>query len=118
MVCPGNLEAIYEDVDWVSLEWKKVPSRSSRVIARHVQSVRRAPFLLTLAALKEEPQETQRELEGWLGSQAWTLKAPVTLIEVFCGEAPLSAACQRQGSAVIRVGLQWGHDLSRARDRS
>ena len=68
------------------------------------------------AALKEEPEQTLRELRQWLGSQAPSPK--VSLVEVITGKAPLSKCSEEvRDGASVRVGLNWGHDLRRARDR-
>ena len=69
-----DLEAMYEEVDWVSLEHCPLPTRSRRCIASQVESIRRVPFQLALSALKADPGAVKAELEDWLGPQAPTQK--------------------------------------------
>ena len=78
-----SLEALYDEVDWVSLSHLPVPSSSRGRIARQVEAVRRVPFQLALATLKEQPQLVEQELREWLGSQGSKLAEQVGLVEVF-----------------------------------
>ena len=60
----------------------------------------------------------------WLGPQAHVLQdcldsgKPIDLVEEFCDEASLSAETERLGGRVIRIGLDYGHDLRAAKHRS
>ena len=111
------LEALYDELDWVTLSHLPVPSESRRKIARQVEAVRRVPFQTALASLEEEPQQVEQELKEWLGDQGPKLDR-VGLIEVFAGAARLSKQCEhRRGLSSISIGLKFGQDLSRARDR-
>ena len=114
----NELEAMYEDVNWVSLEHQPIPAKSRLLIARQVEQVRKAPFQLALAVLREDPSSVRRDLKEWLGDQKKALGQAVGLIEVFTGRAPLSVSSERhRGLTSIRLGLQHGQDFSRARDR-
>ena len=120
--CPESrdLEALYEDVDWVQLQDASTESHSRALIARQVDSVCRVPFQLALSALREEPDRVKEELRDWLGDQFQVVQggSQVDLIEVFAGKAPLSACSERlREGASVRIGLQYGQDLRRARDR-
>ena len=84
-----ELEAVYEEVDWVTLEHMPVPPKSRGSVARQVESVRRVPFQLALASLQEDRSAVRAELSAWLGSQASALDQQVGLIEVFTSKAPL-----------------------------
>ena len=113
-----SLEALYDEVDWVSLSHLPVPSSSRGRIARQVEAVRRVPFQLALATLKEQPQLVEQELREWLGSQGSKLAEQVGLVEVFADAAPLSKQSERRrGLTSIRLGSEYGQDFSRARDR-
>ena len=113
-----GIEAVYEELDWVTLEHLPMPSTSRRAVARQVEGVRRVPFQLALSALREDSEGTERELREWLGVQGNALGGQVGLIEVFTGKAPLSSASSRtRGLVSIRLGLEYGQDFSRARDR-
>ena len=113
-----GLEAMYEEVDWVSLKHVPLPGSSRRKIARQVEAVRRVPFQLALSALEEEPANARAELQAWLGPQAACLDQEVGLIEVFTGQAPLSAISERaRGLVSVRLSLDFGQDFFRARDR-
>ncbi|CAE7032082.1 GIP [Symbiodinium natans] len=111
--CPESrdLEALYEDVDWVQLQDASTESHSRALIARQVDSVCRVPFQLALSALREEPDRVKEELRDWLGDQFQVVQggSQVDLIEVFAGKAPLSACSERlREGASVRIGLQYG----------
>ena len=114
-----GLEAMYEEVDWVTLEHQSMPTKSRRSVASQVEAVRRVPFQLALASLREQPEETEKELSQWLGEQAPVLQKEVGLIEVFTSsKARLALASERaRGMSSIRLGLHYGQDFSRAKDR-
>ena len=102
-----DLTALYEDVDWVGLKSEPLPSRSRRRIASQVDAVRRVPIQFALAALQEEPNRVQHELQEWLGPQYSTLSQgkAVDMVEVFTGKAPLSSCSERVRDGVsIRIG--------------
>ena len=80
-----SLVALYDEVDWVTLGHLPIPSSSRGRIARQVEAVRRVPFQLALAALEEQPQVVEQELQEWLGPQGDKLQSRVGLIEVFAG---------------------------------
>ena len=61
----NELSAIYEDVNWVTLEQNPTPALSRRRIASQVESVRKVPFQLALAGLREDPKGTKEELRSW-----------------------------------------------------
>ena len=119
VVSTQDLEAMYEEVDWTTLEHLPLPTRSRRQIARQVEAVRRVPFQLALSSLREEPEAVDKELKEWLGPQAQALSLQrVGLVEVFSGRAPLSHHCEQiRGLASSRLGANHGQDFSRARDR-
>ena len=113
-----ELEAVYEEVDWVTLEHMPIPPKSRGSVARQVESVRRAPFQLTLASLHEDRSAVRAELSAWLGSQASALDQQVGLIEVFTSKAPLAEQCSKlRGLVSIKLGTTFGQDFTRARDR-
>ena len=113
-----DLEAVYEELDWVCLEHLPLPAKCRSKIASQVEAVRRVPFQLALANLESNPQQVREELSEWLGKQASLLKKRVGLIEVFAGSASLSHQCERtRGLASICLGPAFGQDFSRARDR-
>ena len=115
---PLELEAMYEDVDWVALEHLPLSATSRKQIARQVEAVRRVPFQLALASLKEQPEHVEQELVAWLGPQAPRLKQKIGLIEVFAGPATLSHQSEHARSlASIRLGLNFGQDFTKAKDR-
>ena len=75
-----DLEAMYDEVDWASIEHVPMPIHSRSRAARQVEAVRRAPFQLALAALEEDPAAVKAELQVWLGPQAVCLDRDVGLI--------------------------------------
>ena len=114
----NELEAVYEEVDWVTLEHMPVPPKSRGSVARQVESVRKAPFQLTLASLHEDRSAVRAELSAWLGSQASALDQQVGLVEVFTSKAPLAEQCSKlRGLVSIKLGTTFGQDFTRARDR-
>ena len=61
---------------------------------------------------------TKEDVKKWLGDQASLLEgAPLDLVEVWVGRGALSEAVNRRGGRAIRIGLKYGHDLRRLRDR-
>ena len=113
-----GLEAVYEEVDWVTLEHLPVPTKSRGSVARQVEAVRRVPFQLALASLREDPAAVKAELSAWLGKQASALDQQVGLLEVFTSKAPLAeASSRRRGLSSIKLGISTGQDFTRARDR-
>ena len=113
-----GLEAVYEEVDWVTLEHLPVPSKSRGSVARQVESIRKVPFQLALASLREDRQAVRKELSAWLGAQADALDKSVGLIEVFTDKAPLARVSQKFRSLEsIRLGTSHGQDFTRAKDR-
>ena len=115
---PPELEAMYEEIDWVALEHLPVPAKSRSKIACQVEAVRRVPFQLALASLEENPRQVEAELESWLGPQAPKLRQTIGLIEVFAESGQLSQQCERiRGLASLRLGPRHGQDFSKARDR-
>ncbi|CAE7443005.1 GIP, partial [Symbiodinium sp. CCMP2456] len=94
------------------------PAIQESRIARQVEAVRRVPFQLALATLKEQPQQVELELQEWLGPQGSRLAEEIGLIEVFAGAAVLSKQSERRrGLTSIKLGTEYGQDFSRARDR-
>ena len=74
----------------------------------------------------EELQDTRvgtdRELFDWLGDQAPILERAkqrgwLDLVEVYADKGRVSAQVLEMDGTAIRVGLAWGHDLTRSRDR-
>lgn len=58
------------------------------------------------------------EVATWLGPQAYKLNKRVGLIEVFTGKAPLSRHFERRSQTEsIRIGLEYGQDLNKLKDR-
>ena len=115
---PQELEAMYEELDWVSLEHIPVPAAVRSRIAHQVESVRRVPFQLALAALREQPEEVRSELIAWLGEQSPKLNRTVGLVEIVTGPSRLSHQCEKlRGLASIHLGSQFGQDFTRAKDR-
>ena len=115
----SDLMALYEDVDWVTLDREVTPSRSRGTIAAQVDSVQKVPYQIALSTLQEEPERVQSELRAWLGPQYQVLQdSAVIMLEVFTGKAPLSRCSDRmRQGASIRIGTQWGQDLKRSKDR-
>ena len=66
--CYNNtaLEAMYEDVDWVTLRHLPMTSQSRLSVAKQVEAVRKVPFQLALAALHEDRNHVKQELQGGL----------------------------------------------------
>ena len=115
---PEDLEAVYEEVDWVSLEHLPMSAASRSKVARQVEAVRSVPLQLILSSLRESPKVVEKELKEWLGPQSPRLYEQVGLIEVFTGRAPLSLASdRRRGMPSIRLGKDYGQDFTRAKDR-
>ena len=55
---------------------------------------------------------------GWLGDQAGALDKTVDLVELYVGaHARLSRSIEKRGGTAIFLGLVWGNDFRRKRDR-
>ena len=58
---------------------------------------------------------TDREIYDWLGDQGRKMSlgpGSLFLLEVFCGRARLSEEVEKHKYTAIRIGTQYGHDLS------
>eukprot|EP00435_Cladocopium_sp_Y103_P055859 s19_g18.t1 len=113
-----DLEALYEEVDWVEPNLCQLSHQSADLIRQSIKSIKKTSSQLVLSRLLSEPDAVERELKAWLGDQAHKLNSQVELVEVFTDDAPLSIAVEKvfPGTA-IRIGLSHGQDLSKLKDR-
>ena len=115
-----STEALYdEDFSWVDLDkHEEIPEDTSSRLLRSIESIRKASVRMTLSRLATNPNEVRNELASWLGDQAWKLKKPIGLIEVFTDKAKLSDVYEKQHPKyAIRLGLKFGQDFTRVHDR-
>ena len=113
-----TLETLYEEVDWVDLELQDVPKELQERLKGTITSARRLGVRMALSRLQTDSHAVIAELRHWLGKQAWKLDSTVGLVEVFTGKAPLSSQFQkRTNQTAIQIGIDFGHDLGRLKDR-
>ena len=73
---------------------------------------------LALTRLEDERTSVLQDLRLWLGHQAPLIDHSVSMIEVFTGKANLSRVMEAQsGMPCIRLGLEYGQDFTKPRDR-
>ena len=112
-----GLEVMYEELDWIEPQ-KKLSTEGIEAIKKGIQSLRKTSSQMLLTRVLSEPDAVERDLRAWLGPQADKLNEPVQMIEVFTGTAPLASQLEHEsGQAVIRIGLQYGQNLDRLKDR-
>ncbi|CAE7223028.1 RE1 [Symbiodinium sp. CCMP2592] len=89
---PASPECVGPDAEATEVEGKATgnmeESQASLDLAALYEAVRRAPFQMQLSAVASNPAEIRDELRDW-----------------------------NRNGASIRIGLEWGQDLLRARDR-
>ena len=114
----NTLETLYEEVDWVDLDLQDVPKETQTKLKDAITAARRVGVRMALSRLQSNRQEVLSELRHWLGNQASKLDSKVGLIEVFTGTANLSKQFEkRTQKTAIQIGIDYGHDLGRLRDR-
>eukprot|EP00972_Heterocapsa_arctica_P096091 14175267-Heterocapsa_arctica.AAC.1 len=65
---------------------------------------------------------TREDLLDWVGGQApalqaaWDSDSTLTFVEVYTNTAAAAEEVEKAGGRVLRLGLAWGQDFSRARD--
>ena len=115
-----DVEQLYdEDNNWVDVGHQEpVPMHSQEKLRDGIRSLRKLSSRLVVSRISEDPSAVRAELQHWLGSQADKLDKPVGLVEVFTGKAPLSAKYEAvTGLGAIRIGLDYGQDLTKLQDR-
>ena len=111
------LETLYEESDWVDVG-HSLPSHSRDAIRKAIQQLRKTSIRVAISQLADDPDSVRAELADWLGDQSAVLDTKVGLVEVFTGHAPLSQLYeQTTGKSSIRLGLSYGQDFTRVRDR-
>eukprot|EP00435_Cladocopium_sp_Y103_P065222 s43_g27.t1 len=112
------LETLYEESDWVDVGHNSLPSHSRDAIRNAIKQLRTTSIRVAISQLADDPDSVRTELAEWLGDQSAALDTRVGLIEVFTGHAPLSQLYeQTTGKSSIRLGLTYGQDFTRVRDR-
>ena len=113
-----DIDVLYEDMDWTDIERKEINPESIDKIKNSIQSLRRISSRMTLSRILSNRDEVIKEVAEWLGKQAYKLKKRVGLVEVFTGKAPLSRFYERRSQLEsIRIGLEYGQDLNKLKDR-
>ena len=111
------LETLYEESDCVDVG-HSLPSHSRDAIRKAIQQLRKTSIRVAISQLADDPDSVRAELADWLGDQSAVLDTKVGLVEVFTGHAPLSQLYeQTTGKSSIRLGLSYGQDFTRVRDR-
>ena len=112
-----DLDVLYEDIDWTDLETKELSKESIDNIKNSIQSLRRISSRMTLSRILSERDKVISEVATWLGPQAYKLNKRVGLIEVFTGKALSRHFERRSQTESIRIGLEYGQDLNKLKDR-
>ena len=115
-----DTEALYgEDHNWVDAVSKDIISQDSQDhLLKSIRALRRVGSRLVVSRIQEDPKGVKRDLQAWLGDQAFKLDASVGLVEVFTGKANLSKQYEaKTGLHAIRLGLEYGQDFKRLQDR-
>ena len=117
----SELEALYEEADWLEVQSKEVPPEATASLQKNIRPLRKINAQMILSRLAAEPEQVRSELQAWLGPQSAKLGPQVELIEVFTRKAPLShhfeqiVKSERQTS--IRLGWDYGQDFDKVYDR-
>eukprot|EP00435_Cladocopium_sp_Y103_P013473 s905_g3.t1 len=114
-----DAEALYgEDHNWVdAISKETIPQDSQDHLLKGIRALRRVGSRLVVSRIQSDPKGVKRDLQAWLGDQAFKLDASVGLIEVFTGKANLSKQYEKKtGLHAIRLGLQYGQDFTRLQD--
>ena len=108
-----------EDNNWVdAVSNDTIPQESQDHLLNSIRALRRVGSRLVVSRVQEDPKGVKRDLQAWLGDQAFKLDAPVGLIEAFTGKANLSKQYEKKtGLHAIRLGLEYGQDFARLQDR-
>ena len=96
-----DLEALYEEVDWLEPNLCQLSHKSADLIRQSIKSVKKTSSQLVLSRLLSEPDAVERELKAWLGDQAHKLNSPVELVK----SLPMSHLCQLQLKSFAQVLL-------------
>ena len=113
-----NLEILYEETDWTSIDSEPLPQEVQQQLLEAIESVRKTQAQLVMTRVLEEPRQVRDDLKKWLGPQAELLDKPVHFLEVFTGKAPLAKRVEQKLQAPsIRIGLDYGHNLDNLQDR-